>query len=51
VQGTPIGDMVLDVPALIDYCSTFTRLVPGDVIVTGIPAGRACRSTTAPVPP
>ena len=25
--------------ALIEYCSTFTELVPGDVIVTGTPGG------------
>jgi 2-keto-4-pentenoate hydratase/2-oxohepta-3-ene-1,7-dioic acid hydratase in catechol pathway len=34
-----IGDLIFDVPALIEYCSTFTRLVPGDVIATGTPGG------------
>ena len=33
VQAAPISDMVFDVPALIAYCSTFTELGPGDVIV------------------
>ena len=28
-----------DVPALIAYCSTFTELAPGDVIVTGTTGG------------
>jgi 2-keto-4-pentenoate hydratase/2-oxohepta-3-ene-1,7-dioic acid hydratase in catechol pathway len=35
----PISDLVFDVPALIAYCSTFTELVPGDVIVTGTTGG------------
>lgn len=39
VQRTSVGDMVLDVPALIEYCSSFTELLPGDVIVSGTPAG------------
>ncbi len=26
-------------PTLIEYCSTFTELVPGDVIVTGTTGG------------
>ena len=39
VQAAPISDLVFDVPALIAYCSTFTELVPGDVIVTGTTGG------------
>ncbi len=39
VQRTTLGQMVLDVAALIAYCSTFTELLPGDVIITGTPAG------------
>jgi 2-keto-4-pentenoate hydratase/2-oxohepta-3-ene-1,7-dioic acid hydratase in catechol pathway len=31
--------LVFDVPTLINYISTFTDLVPGDVIVTGTPGG------------
>ena len=38
-QAAPISDLVFDVPALIAYCSTFTELVPGDVIVTGTTGG------------
>jgi 2-keto-4-pentenoate hydratase/2-oxohepta-3-ene-1,7-dioic acid hydratase in catechol pathway len=39
VQAAPISDLVFDVAALIAYCSTFTELVPGDVIVTGTTGG------------
>lgn len=39
VQRAPISDLVFDVPALIAYCSTFTELAPGDVIVTGTTGG------------
>jgi len=31
--------LIFDVPALIAYITTFTELVPGDVISTGTPAG------------
>jgi 2-keto-4-pentenoate hydratase/2-oxohepta-3-ene-1,7-dioic acid hydratase in catechol pathway len=30
---------VFDVPQLIAYCSTFTELAPGDVIITGTTGG------------
>lgn len=39
MQEAPISDLVFDVQALIAYCSTFTELVPGDVIVTGTTGG------------
>jgi 2-keto-4-pentenoate hydratase/2-oxohepta-3-ene-1,7-dioic acid hydratase in catechol pathway len=39
VQAAPISDLVFDVPALIAYCSTFTWLEEGDVIVTGTTGG------------
>lgn len=39
MQHTPVGDMRFGVPDLIAYCSTFTRLEPGDVITTGTPSG------------
>jgi 2-keto-4-pentenoate hydratase/2-oxohepta-3-ene-1,7-dioic acid hydratase in catechol pathway len=39
VQAAPISDLVFDVPDLIAYCSTFTELAPGDVIVTGTTGG------------
>jgi 2-keto-4-pentenoate hydratase/2-oxohepta-3-ene-1,7-dioic acid hydratase in catechol pathway len=33
------GDMHYQVPAIIEYISSFTTLLPGDVILTGTPAG------------
>jgi 2-keto-4-pentenoate hydratase/2-oxohepta-3-ene-1,7-dioic acid hydratase in catechol pathway len=39
VQHATIDDLLFDVPALIEYCSTFTELLPGDVIVTGTTGG------------
>jgi 2-keto-4-pentenoate hydratase/2-oxohepta-3-ene-1,7-dioic acid hydratase in catechol pathway len=39
VQDQPISDMIWDVAFVIEYCSTFTPLAPGDVIVTGTPGG------------
>ena len=39
MQKAPISDLVFDVQALIAYCSTFTELAPGDVIVTGTTGG------------
>ena len=39
VQDGSTGDMVFDVPTLIEYITTFTELRPGDVIATGTPAG------------
>jgi 2-keto-4-pentenoate hydratase/2-oxohepta-3-ene-1,7-dioic acid hydratase in catechol pathway len=39
VQRTTIDDLLFDVPAIIEYCSTFTELAPGDVIATGTTGG------------
>ncbi len=39
VQDQPISDMIWDIPTIIEYCSTFTNLEPGDVIATGTPGG------------
>lgn len=44
VNGAPmqqgeLADLVFDIPALLEYCSTFTELQPGDVIATGTPGG------------
>jgi 2-keto-4-pentenoate hydratase/2-oxohepta-3-ene-1,7-dioic acid hydratase in catechol pathway len=33
------GEMTYQVPAIIEYISSFTTLLPGDVILTGTPAG------------
>lgn len=39
VQDQPVSDMIWDVAFVIEYCSTFTTLEPGDVIATGTPGG------------
>jgi 2-keto-4-pentenoate hydratase/2-oxohepta-3-ene-1,7-dioic acid hydratase in catechol pathway len=39
LQDATLDQMIFGVPALIAYCSAFTRLEPGDVIVTGTPGG------------
>ena len=39
MQKAPISDLKFDVPALIEYISTFAELQPGDVISTGTPGG------------
>lgn len=39
VQDECVAELCFDVPALIEYCSTFARLEPGDVIATGTPGG------------
>lgn len=39
VQSSDTGNMIFSIPQLINYASTIFTLVPGDVIVTGTPAG------------
>ena len=39
VQAASTGEMVLGIPELISYISSFTTLLPGDVVLTGTPAG------------
>ena len=39
MQRGKVADLVFDIPTLIEYCSTFTTLQPGDVIATGTPGG------------
>lgn len=38
-QDAPTSELINDVAALIEHISTFTQLMPGDVIFTGTPAG------------
>ncbi|MFC5502521.1 fumarylacetoacetate hydrolase family protein [Lysinimonas soli] len=38
-QHAGVADLIFDIPAIIEYVSTFTPLAPGDVIVTGTPGG------------
>ena len=45
VQEATLGDMIFDIPTLIEYCSSFNPLVPGDVIVTGTPGGVGVKRT------
>ena len=39
MQRATLDDLVFTIPALIAYCSTFTMLEPGDVIITGTTGG------------
>jgi 2-keto-4-pentenoate hydratase/2-oxohepta-3-ene-1,7-dioic acid hydratase in catechol pathway len=39
MQHESVGELCFDVPQLIEYCSMWTQLEPGDVIVTGTPGG------------
>ena len=39
VQDESVGELCFDVAQLIEYCSTWAQLEPGDVIVTGTPGG------------
>jgi len=39
MQSSSVSDLIFDIPTLIEYCSTFARLEPGDVIASGTPGG------------
>lgn len=39
MQQATLDDLIFDVPSLISYCSQFTMLEPGDVIITGTTGG------------
>lgn len=39
MQSAATSDLIFDIPTLIEYCSTFARLEPGDVIASGTPGG------------
>jgi 2-keto-4-pentenoate hydratase/2-oxohepta-3-ene-1,7-dioic acid hydratase in catechol pathway len=45
VQDATISQMIFDISRQIEYCSSFTRLEPGDVIATGTPGGVGSRRT------
>ena len=45
VQDALLSQMIFDIPTQIEYCSSFTRLEPGDVIVTGTPGGVGAKRT------
>ena len=38
-QDGTTADMILQIPALIEFITSFTTLLPGDLILTGTPAG------------
>jgi len=39
LQDAPVSDLCFNIPQLIEYCSSWTPLEPGDVIVSGTPGG------------
>lgn len=39
MQDSTTGDMVFDVPALVEFATAVVTLEPGDVVITGTPAG------------
>jgi 2-keto-4-pentenoate hydratase/2-oxohepta-3-ene-1,7-dioic acid hydratase in catechol pathway len=43
MQQATLGDMIFDIPRIIEYCSSFTPLSAGDVIATGTPGGVGSR--------
>lgn len=45
MQQAPVSDLLFDIPTLIEYCSIFTKLEPGDVISTGTTGGVGARRT------
>lgn len=45
VQQAKLGEMIFDIPTLVEYCSSFNQLEPGDVIVTGTPGGVGVKRT------
>ena len=45
VQAARLGEMIFSIPRLIEYCSRWTVLQPGDVIATGTPGGVGARRT------
>jgi 2-keto-4-pentenoate hydratase/2-oxohepta-3-ene-1,7-dioic acid hydratase in catechol pathway len=45
MQHATTEQMIFKIPKIIEYCSTFTTLAAGDVIVTGTPGGVGSRRT------
>ncbi|RAI40103.1 fumarylacetoacetate hydrolase family protein [Rhodoplanes roseus] len=45
VQQATLGDMIFNIAEIIAYVTAFTRLAPGDVIVTGTPGGVGFKRT------
>ena len=47
MQEAHVSELIFDIPFLIEYLSTFTELLPGDVIATGTPGGVGAARTPA----
>ena len=47
VQDAGLDKLIFPIPKLIEYCSAFTPLLPGDVIVTGTPGGVGSQAHSA----
>jgi 2-keto-4-pentenoate hydratase/2-oxohepta-3-ene-1,7-dioic acid hydratase in catechol pathway len=45
VQDATFEQMIFDIPRIVEYCSSFIRLEPGDVIATGTPGGVGAKRT------
>jgi 2-keto-4-pentenoate hydratase/2-oxohepta-3-ene-1,7-dioic acid hydratase in catechol pathway len=45
VQDARLGQMIFDIPTVIEYCSSFNPLEAGDVILTGTPGGVGVKRT------
>lgn len=45
MQDALIEQMIFSIPRQVEYCSTFTRLEPGDVIASGTPGGVGAKRT------
>ncbi len=45
VQDAKLGQMIFDIPTIVEYCSSFNPLEAGDVIVTGTPGGVGMKRT------
>ena len=45
MQYSTTDHMIFKIPKIIEYCSTWTPLAPGDVLVTGTPGGVGSRRT------
>lgn len=43
MQSAKLGEMIFSIAQMIAYASTFTRLLPGDIIATGTPGGVGSR--------
>jgi 2-keto-4-pentenoate hydratase/2-oxohepta-3-ene-1,7-dioic acid hydratase in catechol pathway len=38
-QDGSTADLIFDIATIVSYCAAFATLLPGDVILTGTPAG------------